>query len=148
AQPAEANPVVAAALRRCQSILPAQTGHAAIGTYLQKIQAQETEASQGCQASKESVYHPLFECRQWRRQRETLYQGLTKTGIARPTMAEEYPEGRLFGNPKASRALLQFLADTAMGHPRGDHARAVDRDHRDDEWALEALEEAEREGEG
>ncbi|KAL1978971.1 hypothetical protein VTN96DRAFT_7859 [Rasamsonia emersonii] len=59
-------------------------------------------------------------------------------------MAEEYPEGRLFGNPKASRALLQFLADTTIGCPRGDQARAVDRAHRDDEWGLEALEEAEQ----
>lgn len=112
------DPVIAAAPKKIASrYYQLKTGHAAIGIYLQKIQAQERETCQGCQAPKELVHHLLFECRQWQRQQETLYQGLTKTGIARPTMAEEYP-GRLLGNPKASQALLQFLADTAIGCPR------------------------------
>jgi hypothetical protein len=63
-------------------------------------------------------------------------------------MTEEYPEGRLFGNPKASRALLQFLANTTVGCPQGDHARTADRARRNDEWGIQTLEEAERDGEG
>ncbi|EYE97072.1 uncharacterized protein EURHEDRAFT_318407 [Aspergillus ruber CBS 135680] len=31
-------------------------------------------------------------------------------GVMRPTAAEEHPQGRLLGDPRATRALLQFLA--------------------------------------
>lgn len=63
-------------------------------------------------------------------------------------MAEDHPEGRLLGDPKATKAILQFLADTTVGCPLGEAARAAERTWKDDEWGLAALEEAEREGEG
>lgn len=63
-------------------------------------------------------------------------------------MTEEYPEGRLFGNPKASQAVLRFLANTAVGCPQEDLARTADRARRNDEWGLQTLEEAERDEEG
>ena len=37
----------------------------------------------------------------------------------RPTAAEEYPQGRLLGEPKATRVLLQFLASTSVALPPG-----------------------------
>ncbi|KKA19734.1 hypothetical protein T310_6279, partial [Rasamsonia emersonii CBS 393.64] len=58
------DPVAAAALKKIASrYYQLKIGHAAIGTYLQKTQARESEACQGCQAPKESVYHLPFECR-------------------------------------------------------------------------------------
>ena len=66
----------------------------------------------------------------------------------RPTAAEEHPQGRLLGEPRATRALLQFLANTSVALPQGHLQRAAKRARKDEEWGLEALEEASRTGEG
>jgi len=66
----------------------------------------------------------------------------------RPTAAEEHPQGRLLGEPRATKALLQFLASTSVALPRAHLQRTAERARRDDEWGLEALEEAIRTGEG
>jgi len=66
----------------------------------------------------------------------------------RPTAAEEHPQGRLLGEPKATRALLQFLASTSVGLSQGYLQQAVERTRKDKEWGLEALEEAVRTGGG
>ena len=66
----------------------------------------------------------------------------------RPTAAEEYPQGRLLGEPKATRALLQFLANTSVALSQGHLQQAMERARKDEEWGLEALEEASRTGEG
>jgi hypothetical protein len=34
--------------------------------------------------------------------------------IAKPPAAEDYPEGRLLGEPKATKAILQFLTTTRV----------------------------------
>ena len=60
----------------------------------------------------------------------------------RPTIAEEYPQRRLLGEPKATRALLQFLANIGVALPQGYLQRAVERAQQDEEWRLEVLEEA------
>jgi len=62
-------------------------------------------------------------------------------------MAEVCPEGRLMGSSRATKPLLQFLADTAVGRAAGEAAQAVEREQRDNEWGLAELEEAEREEE-
>ena len=66
----------------------------------------------------------------------------------RPTAAEEHPQGRLLGEPKATRALLQFLASTSVALPQGYLQRAVERARKSEEWGLEAAEEAVKTGEG
>ncbi|OJJ81116.1 uncharacterized protein ASPGLDRAFT_60433 [Aspergillus glaucus CBS 516.65] len=125
-----------------------KSGHAAIGTYLHWIQAQEDATCQGCGSSRETVHHLLFECRQWQHQRNRLYKDLEADGVMRPTIAEEHPQGRLLGEPRATRALLQSLANTSIGLPQGHLQRAAERAWKDEEWGLEALEEASRTGEG
>ena len=66
--------------------------------------------------------------------------------MALPAAAEDHPEGRILGDPRATRAILQFLSDTAIGVPRGED-QVLDRARADNEWGLEALEEAEQAGE-
>ena len=66
----------------------------------------------------------------------------------RPTAAEEHPQGQLLGEPRATRALLQFLASTSVALPWAHLHQMAERAQRDDEWGLEALEEAIRTGEG
>ncbi|KAI9037195.1 ribonuclease H family protein [Aspergillus affinis] len=81
--------------------------HAAVGVYLYRIKAQDNMRCQGCGALKETVHYLLFECRQWRHQRDKLYKDLEKVGVMKPTAAEDCPEeGRLLGEPKATGALL------------------------------------------
>ena len=125
-----------------------KSGHAAIGTYLHRIQVREDATCEGCGISRETIHHLLFECREWRHQRNRLYKGLETDGVLRPTTAEEYPQGRLLGEPRATRALLRFLASTSIALPRAHLRQTAERAQRDDEWGLEALEEAVRTGEG
>ena len=120
-----------------------KSGHAAIGTYLHRIQVQEDATCEGCSISRETIHHLLFECREWRHQRNRLYKDLETDGVMRPTTAEEYPQGRLLG-----RALLQFLASTSIALPQAYLQRTAEMARRNDEWGLEALEEAVRTGEG
>jgi len=66
----------------------------------------------------------------------------------RPTTAKEHQQGRLPGEPRATRALLRFLANTSVALPRAHLQRTAERSRRRDEWGLEALDEASRAGEG
>lgn len=125
-----------------------KSGHAAIGAYLHQIKAQEDTTCRDCGLSRETIHCLLFECWKWRHQRNKLYRDLELDGVMRPTAAEEHPQGRLLGEPRATRALLQFLASTSVALPRAHLQRTAERAQRDDEWGLEALEEAIRTGEG
>ena len=66
----------------------------------------------------------------------------------KPTAAEEHPQGRLLGEPRATKAMLQFLASTSIALPQAHLQRTMEKARRDDEWGLEALEKAIRTGEG
>jgi hypothetical protein len=63
-------------------------------------------------------------------------------------VSEEAPEGRLFSDWKATRAILTFIATTSVGLREGEAEREAEQAQRDDEWDLEALDPAEQEGEG
>ena len=54
----------------------------------------------------------------------------------------------MFGGLKATGPLLEFLATTAVGCPRGEAALEAQRAQQDEEWGMDVLEEGEREGEG
>src|SRR4029077_8482229 len=141
------DPVLAAAPKRLASrFYQLKSGHAAIGPYLQRIGARESKRCQGCQAPEESVRHLLLECREWRRPRETMAKALRKAGVNMPS-AENTPEERLLGDPRATKAILGFLTETTVACPQGEE-REASRTQREDEWGLEALVEAERAGEG
>jgi hypothetical protein len=75
-----------------------KAGHAAVGTYLRRIGAQEPEVCRWCAAPKESVYHPLFECRPWRSQRAAMYRTFEKDKVPKLMPREEEPEARIFEN--------------------------------------------------
>ena len=69
-------------------------------------------------------------------------------GVMRPAGAEEHPQGRLLGEPRATGALLEFLASSSVALPRAHSHQTAERALRDNEWELEALEETIRTGEG
>ena len=125
-----------------------KSGHAAIGAHLHWIQVQEDASCEGCGISRETTHHLLFECRGWRHQRNRLYKDLETNEVMRPTTTEEYPQGRLLGEPKTARALLQFLVSTNVDLPQGYLRRTAERARRDEEWGLEVLEEASKKGKG
>ena len=70
-----------------------------------------------------------------------------KAKVALPTIAEDHPEGRIFGDPRATKAILQFLTDTTIGTRQGAD-QAPNRANASDEWGLEALVAGERSGKG
>ena len=53
-----------------------KTGHAAIGPYLQRIQARDSPECLGCGAPRETVAHLLFEYREWTSQQRTFIRAL------------------------------------------------------------------------
>jgi hypothetical protein len=77
-----------------------------------------------------------------------VYRALEKAQVQPPARAEDCPEGRLFGDPKAAKPLLDFLATTAVGCRRGGADRVAGEARRDDEWGLEEIEEVDQAGVG
>jgi Reverse transcriptase-like len=122
-----------------------KTGHAAVGSYLHKIKAQEDQACQWCRAPHETANHLLFECREWRVQRKTLQGDLIRARV-QYTAAGEVPGGRLFADQKATKALLTFIATTGVGMRCGEEAWEAEA-QRGNEWGIGALEDEEGEGE-
>ena len=91
------------------------------------------------------MQHVLFECRGRRKPRRELYRGLAKAGVPLTTAAEEAPEAMLFSEPKATAALLQFVADANLFQDKEQVAREAELgDHRG--W--EALRDRENTGNG
>ena len=125
-----------------------KTGHAATGTYLQRIKAQEDSACRWCQAPNETVSHGMFECRQWQTQRRKLKGNLIRARVQYPSADEDHPEGRLFGDWKATKAILAFIASTEVGMRHGEWLQAAERARKDNELGLETLDDEERQGEG
>ena len=117
-----------------------------MGEFLQRRDTQASTACCWCQAPRESVEHLLFKCQKWWRQCRTLRGDLIQAKVQYPTAAEEIPEARLFGDRKATKALLAFVATTGVG-AWGEQQRECVRAQRDDEWGLEEVEEREQEGE-
>ena len=142
------NPAAAAAFRKMASwYYQMKMRHAAVGEFLQRRNVQISAKCCWCQASRESVWHLLFECQEWQRQQQTIKGDLTRVKIQFPTAAEEMPEARIFENWRATKALLVFTATMKAG-AWGEQRREIERVQRDRDWGLEMLEEREREGEG
>lgn len=122
-----------------------KTGHAPIGIYLHRIKARDSPECRACGELRETVHHILFECRDRRGPRRTLYKGLVDAGVPLPTAAEEAPEVRLFSEPKATTALLQFVASANLFRDKEQAAREAELG---DHWGWEALRDWEDAGVG
>ncbi|KAE8550139.1 hypothetical protein TMatcc_001243 [Talaromyces marneffei ATCC 18224] len=124
-----------------------KTGHAPIGTYLHRIKARDSRVPgvQACGELRETVSHILFECRGRRGPRRILYKGLADAGVPLPTAAEDAPEARLFSEPKATMALLQFVASANLFRDKEQAAREAELG---DHWGWEALRDWEDTGVG
>lgn len=92
--------------------------------------------------------HLLFKCQEWTTQRQKLKGDLIRARVPYPTSWEDTPEGRILGKQRATRAVLSFLATTRVGLRSNQEIQEAERTRRDDEWDIEALEEADPEGEG
>lgn len=64
----------------------------------------------------------------------------------KPSAAENHPKDRLLEEPKATKLLLEFLSNTNITLSGGHAQQAAEQVVKDDEWGLEALEEAKRTG--
>ncbi|EEA25695.1 conserved hypothetical protein [Talaromyces marneffei ATCC 18224] len=122
-----------------------KTGHAPIGTYLHRIKARDSPECRACGELRETVSHILFKCRGRRGPRRILYKGLADAGVPLPTAAEDAPEARLFSEPKATTALLQFVASANLFRDKEQAAREAELG---DHWGWEALRDWEDTGVG
>jgi ribonuclease HI len=122
-----------------------KVGHAPIGAYLHQRTARESPECRACGEPRETTQHILFECRGRREARRSLYRGLQSAGIPLPTAAEEAPEARLFAEPKATKALLDFVAGTNL---YGDMEKAARAAAYSDDWGWDTLEIRDRLGDG
>ncbi|OJD27703.1 hypothetical protein ACJ73_00913 [Blastomyces percursus] len=122
-----------------------KTGHAPTAEYLHRIGARGSPRCGECSDGHETVAHLLFNCRQWRRQREALFKALDEAKVIRPGPTEEAPEARLFADRKATKALLEYIG--AITAQRSEQ-QAAEEALRADCWGIEAMEEGDREGEG
>jgi len=120
-------------------------GHASIGTYLYRINTRDSPECRACGDIRETVQHILFECRGRRGPRRALYKGLEEAKVPLPTAAEEAPEARLFSEPKATAALLQFVGSADLFRDREQAAREAALS---DNWGWEALQDWESTGVG
>jgi hypothetical protein len=50
-----------------------------------------------CSAPRESVHHPLFERRNWQKERKRMYETFSRSKVLRPRPLEDAPEMRIFG---------------------------------------------------
>ena len=114
-------------------------------SYQDKTLARDSPKCRACQEPRETIQHLLFKCRAHREARTTLYQALRRHNVPLPTAAEDEPEARLFAEPRATQALLQFITDIGCLRAREEEVRRVARL---DTWGLDALENAARVGEG
>ena len=112
-----------------------KSGHAAS---LHEITAQEDATCRDCGLSRETIHHLLFESRKWQHQRNKLYKDLKLNEVMTPTITEQHPQGRPLGEPRTTRALLQFLASTSIALPQAYLQQTAEMARRDDEWGLEA----------
>ena len=124
-----------------------------MGAHLKRVKARDNAKYSHCGELIETVRHALLKYRRWRIQRSAFLKALNKAGVPKISAAEEAPESRLLGDPRATKALLQFLANTAVGCFGDENARAVARAQIDNERGLEELdaeevEVEERRGEG
>ena len=131
--------------RLAQRYYQYKTGHAPIGAYLHRIKARDSPTCLGCSRGNETVNHLLIDCRKWRRQRDILLKDLTEAGVEKPHLSEACPEARLLEDPKATKALLVFIAAI---REQDDDKQAAAQAYRADNWGIEILEEGDREGEG
>uniref|UniRef100_A0A093UZH7 Putative F-box protein n=1 Tax=Talaromyces marneffei PM1 TaxID=1077442 RepID=A0A093UZH7_TALMA len=113
-----------------------KTGHAPIGTYLHRIKARDSLECRACGELRETISHIIFECRGRRGPRRILYKGLADAGVPLPIAAEDAPEARLFSEPKATTALLQFVASANLFRDKEQATREAELG---DHWGWEAL---------
>lgn len=113
-----------------------KTGHAPIGAYYHRIKARDSPECRACGGLRETVSHILFECRERQRARQALYKGLVEARVPLPTAAEDAPEARLFSEPKATTALLQFVSDADLFRDKEQAAKEAELG---DHWGWEAL---------
>src|SRR4029077_10911273 len=69
-----------------------------------------TPETRWCAAPKESVYHLLFEYRQWWSQRAAMYRTFEKDKVLKPMPREEEPEASIFREPERIRGPPTVLA--------------------------------------
>lgn len=91
-----------------------KSNHAFTGAYLYRINKVENNRCMECsEGSQQTVSHLMLNCRKWRRERDVMWSQMRRDGSSLRKGRIKVKE--LFGDKKATRAILQFLKDTDIG---------------------------------
>src|SRR5271154_29236 len=139
--PLKLDPIVSEAKKSlAKRFYQLKLGHAITATYLYRIKRVDTPKCWWCTATKQDIDHLLFECRQWRKERRTLYSDLRRLGVYTPRKSEKSPRDRLFNTSKATRPILDYIKATEIGYRPGEREEEVEEWRRLDRWDLDRLE--------
>lgn len=115
--------------------LQLKSGHAVTGIHLFRMKKAQDARCWWCNGSSQSVTHLMFECRKWRRERESMLRAISsekaKTNISARMNKEDL--GILFGDASIE-IVLRFIERTAVGK-----RREADGAQRADEWDIGLL---------
>ena len=114
--------------------LQLQSGHACVGTYLQRINTEESTKCWWCKERKQSIQHLFLSCREWSEPRKKLLNALRKEKDSPPVLGREEDLKWLFQD-RLIPACLQFLKDIQVGMREGIRAE----ENQADTWDIHLL---------
>ena len=101
-------------------------GHGAVGAFLARIGAVETQECWWYGAQEQTVVRPYTECRRWRKERKKLSRELGQHGISWQPRPERRWLGSLLANERAVRPVLKFSKGTEVGSREGARERELE----------------------
>ena len=90
-------------------------GHTITAIYLKRIKKSLFSNCWWCNHRNQTIEHLIFECREWRKQRQNFYKDLEASKVFKPRIFDKNSKTELFNNPQAFRAILAFLDAIKIG---------------------------------
>ena len=121
-------------------------GHAITAVYLKRIKKSLFSNCWWCNHRNQTIEHLIFECREWRKQRQKFYKDLKDSKMSIPTIFNKDTKTELFNDPQAFRAILAFLNATKIGiKPLYEEEEEENRRNLDS-WNLDSISEGSSSG--
>lgn len=116
-----------------------KVGHAAVGTFLVRIEAIETPECWWCGEAKQFVVHLYTKCRRWRKERRKMIRELHTEGVTWQAQTERKCLAGLLANQRATKTLLRFLQATEIGGREGARERELEWEQKNDQAGEDLL---------
>ena len=117
-------------------ILQLKTGHALTAPYLCRIKKQDSVECWWCSEHIQTIYHLLFRCPRWARDRDKFLKSLRKIGILIERLDVDHSMSEIF-KERAYPALIEYIRNTKIG--LHENQEEVGRDEWLDQWDTQQL---------